>query len=73
MYRCAITHTPYKLVTPNTWPELEDAVRAMIEIDDRYIFTIIEKKNDETGKYEELPSSEYLGLKIRLQAERPRR
>ncbi|QDF18294.1 hypothetical protein SEA_DAKITI_81 [Gordonia phage Dakiti] len=73
MYRCAILHTPYKLVTPQTWPELEDAVRAMIEIDNRYIFTTIEKKNEDTGKYEEVPAEQYLGLKIRLQAERTRR
>ncbi|ANA85848.1 hypothetical protein PBI_WOES_77 [Gordonia phage Woes] len=71
-FRCAILHTPYKLVTPNTWATLEDAVRAMNEIDRANIFTTIERKNPETGRYEEVPDHEYIGLKIRLLDERIR-
>lgn len=65
MYRLAIAHTSHKLMSRG-FNELEDAVRAMIEVDRSSIFTIIELKDEETGKWNKVPFAEYFGLKQRI-------
>ena len=65
MYRLAIEIAPVILVSEDTFSTLEDAVKAQIKNDNRNVFTIIQKK-EEDGQWKRISNHEVLGLKIKL-------
>lgn len=68
MYRLSMNIPRYRMISEQTWATLEEAVRAQIENDSRNYFAVVQKKGAEG--WETLEPSSYLGLKIRLQAEK---